>query len=194
MILPTHIPAKFGWHPLDPSFWKLNTNVAYNTNSSSGGLGWVLRDHLGRVHLTSFVDVKWWRSLKLWPFALGLAYNTNSIFGGLGWVLQDHLGRVRLTSLKFVRICQMMKVLEAMAIGFGLETLLSIRVSNILVEITWRSSICWMMLSAITKYPFFVNEALGRGGDLGVVLFSCLSQSKRVGALSCTKSFGGSKV
>lgn len=38
-ILPTHIQTQIGWHPLAPSFWKLNVDVAWKANTNSCGLG-----------------------------------------------------------------------------------------------------------------------------------------------------------
>lgn len=93
--------------------------------------------------------------------------------GGLGWVLHDHLGQMCLASLKFVLNCQKVKLLKAMVICFGLETLSSISVPNIMVEFNCLEVIS--LLNDVTvdfsEVSFFI-EAKERGGELGVVPFS----------------------
>lgn len=39
-----------GWLPPTLFLWKVNADVAWSPVSKTGGLGWVLRDHLDHVH------------------------------------------------------------------------------------------------------------------------------------------------
>lgn len=53
---------------------------------------------------------------------------------GLDRVLRDYLGRVRLASLKFIKRCNEVKVLEALAICEGLLNIISLNVWSVVVE------------------------------------------------------------
>lgn len=42
----THPPNLAGWFSTPRSCWKLNSNTAWDLDMHSGGLGWVIRNHL----------------------------------------------------------------------------------------------------------------------------------------------------
>lgn len=127
-----------------------------------------------------------------WKLNANATWNTVNKSSGLGWVLRYHLGHIWLASLKFILHCYEVKILEAMAISFSLESIFHCLIFLVywLNLIVWRLLICW-----ITRYLIllkFLSLLMRWRLECGYenCLLSCSTQTKCGGG----NSFGEAQI
>lgn len=90
-------------------------------------------------------------------------------------MLQDQLGHVHLASLKFISRCKEVKILEAMTICFGLESISSLHILNIVIDFVCLEVVNMLNddIVDLIEVSFFIAKAKDLGDNLGISFLSC---------------------
>lgn len=113
---------------------------------------------------------------------------------GLRWMLKDHLDHVWLASFNFIPRCNVVKVLEVMAIRDSFDYILSTNVQKIFAVLLFKDE-----SSNLLEVSFFIEEVKSLASELGTISFSHMKHYHSFLALASrtleerTSSFLGSQ-